>query len=780
MKSYLKFLSRNKLYAAIEFIGLAVSLAFVILIGSYVRQQVRIARGEPEWKHIYAVGVDYDCVQRAPRAGLAGLFKDNIPEIEKATDFCSLGLGGKFDGEALNDAGCIQVSPDFLDMFRIQWVAGDPSSLLTGENVAVSESFAQEFSPDRDIIGRLYEDSRGQKTVTAVYRDLGTSMFNIDNADFLFVIVNATLASAYTWQGGCTCFVQSQEAEDKLIADIDATLESHFRKNYDRDESRTMKNGCYERLDRLYFSDLNDGQDGLMRGNRSLLSMLSAVVLLLLLSAVFNYINLSSALASRRVKEMAIRSVLGASKGQIVWGYLREALLFTVVSTVAAVLLAHAFKPMFSHYVDAKIGYASTVAFSWDSGVGLVALVAGLALAVGLLAGWIPSRIASRFDVIQVVKGDYRVASKRTLSKLFIIFQACLSVLMIAFSLVLERQYSHMINRPLGADIDGLYRQYLVRGSGHEDAVLALPFVEEYGRSDGFPGDPYMVLGVPAEEAGEQLDFAFMQCDTAAFKMFRFEVAEDYHAPGGKGSWLSESAFRRLGLDPSDPVVPEYLQYYLSQIAGVLKDFAVSDAAHVADNRLGVVNVVDPDATRGSLVLRISGDRKAAEKELQELYKRYSLEKNGYEGIPTLSGYMKDKLDDALGEALNYMRLIELFMFLAVLVSLLGLLAMSALYASERTHDIAVRKVFGSTVGTETLRAVREYMILVGIACLFAVPVAVWISRRYLEDYNYRISDYGWIFAVAVLITLVISFASVLWQDLKAARTDPATELKKE
>jgi putative ABC transport system permease protein len=227
-------------------------------------------------------------------------------------------------------------------------------------------------------------------------------------------------------------------------------------------------------------------------------------------------------------------------------------------------------------------------------------------------------------------------------------------------------------------------------------------------------------------------------------------------------------------------VVPEYLQYYLSQIAGVLKDFAVTDAAHVADNRLGVVNVVDPDATRGSLVLRISGDRKAAEKELQELYKRYSLEKNGYEGIPTLSGYMKDKLDEALGEELNYMRLIELFMFLAVLVSLLGLLAMSALYASERTHDIAVRKVFGSTVRSETLRAVREYMILVGIACLIAVPVAVWISRRYLEDYNYRISNYGWIFAVAVLISLAISFASVLWQDLKAARTDPATELKKE
>ena len=781
MRSYLIFLSRNKLYTAIEFIGLAVSLAFLILIGSYVRQQIRIARGEPEWKHIYAIGVDYDCVERAPRGGMAELFKDNIPEIEKASNFCCLGLGGKVGEEELNDADCFQVSPDFFDMFQVNWVAGDPSSLLTGENVAVSEAFAREFSPDQDIVGKVYENDRGrQKTIVAVYRDLGSAMFNTERADFLFVVPNSTLSSAYTWIGGATCFVQSHENEDKLMSDIDATLEAHFRKGFNRDETRKMKNGCYERMDRLYFSELNGGMDGLQKGNKSLLSMLSAVALLLLLSAVFNYINLSSALAGRRVKEMAIRAVLGASKGQIVLDYLKESLLFTAASTLAAVLLAIAFKPVFTHYVDAKVGYVRTVPFSWDLDFGLVALVVGLALFLGLLAGWIPSRIASRFDAIQVIKGDYRLASKRVLSKAFIVFQTGLAVMLIAFSLVLERQYMHMVNRPLGADIDGLYMQYMVRDSGHEDAVLALPFVGESGLSEGFPGSPYMRLGIPAEEAGEPIQFAFIKCDTAAFKMYGFEVLEDFHAPGGKGAWLSESAFRRIGIDPGNPAPPDYLQYYFSQIAGVIKDFAVSDAAHVTDDLVGIVNVVGPSETRGSRILRIIGDRKEAERELQELYKGYSIEKDGYEGLPELNGFMKEKLDSALGEALNYMRLIELFMFLAVLVSLLGLIAMSALYASETTHDIAVRKVFGSTVRAETFRGIRGYMVLVGISCLIAVPLAVWVSRRYLEGFNYRISAYGWVFAVAVFITFVISLASVLWQDLKAARTDPAVELKKE
>jgi putative ABC transport system permease protein len=410
----------------------------------------------------------------------------------------------------------------------------------------------------------------------------------------------------------------------------------------------------------------------------------------------------------------------------------------------------------------------------------MVAAVVGLALLIGLAAGWIPSRIASRFDAIRVIKGDYRTASKRILSKVFIVFQTGLSVLLIALSLVMERQYSHMVHRPLGATVDNLYYQYLVRETGHEDALKALPFVAEMDQTNGFPGRPYMTMSMSDPETGGTISCAFMHCGPDAFRMYGFEVVEDFHAPNGCGYWLSESAFHRFGTDPAEPKMPEILgDWYQGTVAGVVKDFAVTDAAHVDDGLLGILSV-DDDLGARYRVLRIEGDHREAEKELQALYKRFSLERDGYEGIPGLSGFMKDQLDAKLGEAENYMRLIELFMVLAVIVSLLGLLAMSALYASERTHDIAVRKVFGSTVRGETFKAVGEYMLLVAIACLIAVPVAVWLAGKYLEDFNYRISGYGWIFAVAVLIAFVISFASVLWQDLKAAKTNPAIELKKE
>ena len=126
------------------------------------------------------------------------------------------------------------------------------------------------------------------------------------------------------------------------------------------------------------------------------------------------------------------------------------------------------------------------------------------------------------------------------------------------------------------------------------------------------------------------------------------------------------------------------------------------------------------------------------------------------------------------------MRLIEIFMMLSILISLLGLLAMSTYYADEKSRDIAVRKVFGGTVDTEAWRSIRDYMVLVGIACVIAIPIAVYAAQEYLKDFIYRLAGYWWIFVVAVLLSVIIAFVSVLWQTLKAARTNPAVELKKE
>ena len=144
------------------------------------------------------------------------------------------------------------------------------------------------------------------------------------------------------------------------------------------------------------------------------------------------------------------------------------------------------------------------------------------------------------------------------------------------------------------------------------------------------------------------------------------------------------------------------------------------------------------------------------------------------------NGFLTDFYEKALRPARNNMRLMEVFMALALLLSLLDLLAMSTYYADEKAHDIAVRKVFGGTVDSEARRSIREYMLLVGVACLIGIPIAVYATQEYLKDFIYRLEGYWWIFVLTVLLTGLIAFVSVIWQVLKAAKTNPAIELKKE
>ena len=156
------------------------------------------------------------------------------------------------------------------------------------------------------------------------------------------------------------------------------------------------------------------------------------------------------------------------------------------------------------------------------------------------------------------------------------------------------------------------------------------------------------------------------------------------------------------------------------------------------------------------------------------------MEQSGVYEAPWRYGFVRDIFRQQLDPVRRTMRLVELFTILAVLISLLGLLAMSTYFAGENTKQIAIRKVLGSDVTGETWRNVRSYMVMVGIACAIGIPLAIWAARLYLQRFAYRIEGYGWVFIVATVVAVAIAFATVLWQTLKAAKTNPAIELKKE
>ena len=263
-------------------------------------------------------------------------------------------------------------------------------------------------------------------------------------------------------------------------------------------------------------------------------------------------------------------------------------------------------------------------------------------------------------------------------------------------------------------------------------------------------------------------------------------MLEDYHHPLLRSIWVDETAAKAAQVTDTSTFFRNKVGVNgasAEYVGGIVRDFPVESASSSEVSTLNaavIVSNMDEIYFSHGLLIGTVGEDKEYGQQIMKAYEEYRMEQSGVYEAPWRHGFVRDLYRDQLAPARRTMRLLELFTLLAVLISLLGLLAMSTYFAGENTKQIAIRKVFGADVNNETWRNVRNYMILVGIACLTGIPLAVWAARLYLQRFAYRIEGYGWVFAVAAVISMAIALGTVLWQTLKAARTNPAIELKKE
>ena len=374
MKSYLKFLSRNKLYTAIEFFGLAVSLAFVILIGSYVVQQYAVTRENPDGDRIYLPGLPGS-------PGLTYGFPEvvtRIPEIEKVAMLTPLGLPYK-GGEILYGAG---VDRSFFDLFpNHRFVEGNADMISSNSTVIVSASFARK----NDIsVGDHIQLSENELIVGAVLEDVEGSVFRYYEV-YLPVELYKDRYDPFDNFGSTLIFLKVRPGTDREV--LYDKLETVCKEVYPGVYGRSF----FERLELLRFDELffKDTANLFRHGDRKTLRVLLLVGLLLLLSAIFNYVNLSVALTGKRAKEMAVRQVSGASRERIMAKYIGESILFTAVCFGMGLLLAEAFCPM----MNRLLGYPDVpIRIVWSPGYILTYL--GIVIVGGAVCGAIAAMMA--------------------------------------------------------------------------------------------------------------------------------------------------------------------------------------------------------------------------------------------------------------------------------------------------------------------------------------------------------------------------------------------------
>ena len=758
-------MSRNKLYTAIEAVGLAVSLAFVIIIGSYVWQQYAVTWENPDRERVYVPGTP----------GFPALtygFPDaigDIPEIESVSRMCNVVVHPVIRGEN-TEAESVGVEPEFFEICpQFRFVEGSADVLSVPNNAILSASFARKHNLS---VGEALDITGSSYVVGAILEDLkGTVIKPYD------IFLNAAVYKD-EWQpfdnyGSTVTLIKVRPETDRkeLYDKLESVCKDVYSSIYGQAFFEHLE---LSRFDELFFKET----EGFFRhGDKATLRILMLVGLLLLLSAILNYINLSVALTGKRAKEMAVRQLSGASRTGIIWKYLAESISFTAVCFAAGLLLAEAFCPAMNALLNNP---DIPIKIIWSPGYVFAYIV--IILLVGVLCGIFPAMMSGRYNPVDVMKGGYRRRSKMVFSKVFIVLQNALAVIVIALAITMEAQMHKTQERPMNCNIENIF--FLKDFSGEDntplkDALEALPCVRRIGRGSGVPGSINMGQYSTTRD-GQDILYKLIRMDSTAFSMFGFEILEDFHAPQFNSVWFSDKSFAATGFDSDYHDISGTLSRRTKgceQVAGVFKSFPTNNA-NIGEEDYAIVSLMrSEDIPFAGWVIETTPDRKAAKAQIMEAYDNSIKGKQIY---GSLAFWVDENIAEAWKPARNNMRLVEIFMLLSIIIALLGLVAMSTYYADEKSHDIAVRKVFGGTVDTEAQRTIREYMVLVGIACVIGIPIAVYAAQEYLKDFIYRLEGYWWIFVVAVLLTGLIAFVSVIWQVLKAAKTNPAIELKKE
>ncbi len=782
MKSYLIFLKNNKLYSFIEAVGLAFSLAFVVLLGTYIWQQYGVINENPDADRIYIMGTE------ETGAGLSEYEKmifdaDPLPGVEIMARYSFNFMQPVQINDELRLVKGAYVDKEWFELFPYyEMVAGSPELFNDASNVFVSRSFANSLGGEDKAIGITIVDMQNEISyvVAGVMEDFKNTLFQ--NPDILFNARSIWPDGSrlqYSGFGGVYTFTKLAESVDandvkqRMIEPLNDAAPMLFKK---------FKPALYT-IEETYFQ----GKGSLNNADKTMLHILTAIVMALLISAIFNYINLTFALITKRAKEMATRRLVGAGTQDIIFKCILESVFFTVVCFVAAILIAIAFEPTLNSLLVGKNPY-TFVPIDIPLNFGYIAVCLLATVILGTVVGVAPAISASAFQPIDVVKGSFRAKSKMFFSKIFIIVQNTMAVILIAMAILMEVQLAYMHNTPMNANTKNIFyleSEFLESPQMAQplyDALMKNPSVKRVGFGIGVPGHiDHMKAYIAVEDMDENVLVKCITCDSSYFAMLNPQIAENYNTPLSGSLWLGESTARAMNVSDSTEsrIYGSRFGKYAEtdHLGGVIKDIPV------LPNEIGycALEVIDRNDILGpSIIIETVSQSSEVRKSIIETYEQFSKECIGVVLMSQNSGFISEIHETLLAPTVRIIHLVEIFMFLAVILSLLGLVAMSTYFSEQKSKDIAVRKVFGGTVTTETLNSIKSYMLMSCIACIIGTPIAIYIAGKYLEQFKYKIDNTWWIFALAIILALAISLLSVLWQTLKAAHTNPATELKKE
>lgn len=799
LKNYFKIayrsLLKHKGYTFINISGLAVGIASCLLIAFYVQDELSYDRYHENADRIYRVLHAYKDAGEsgnlppAPEefwvwgnAPVGPALAADFPEITKMVQFSGpLNLLFQYGEKRFQEDNVWYIDSTVFDVFSWKLLAGNPNEALVAPNsMVLTENTAKKYFGDRNPIGEtiLLENSRPY-TVTGVMEDVPP------NSHFTFDVLlpmsrlRQLRPGMFNEWGNIDFYTYFLVGDQSDVASLQAQV-PHFLRRHGKDkEGYTI---AFEPMTDAYLHSEADRQPG-PTGSLSNVYIFSSIGLFILLIACINFMNLSTARSVERAKEVGVRKVIGANYTGLIYQFLTESIVLSLLATILALLLTALALPAVQELSGKTFSYG--MLFSLE--VILISLGAGLVL--GVLAGSYPAWFLARYKPAPVLKGDFKSSSSGiALRKGLVVFQFSLSMVLIAGTAIVFSQLDHLRTKDLGFQQE----QMLVIDFGYDTQVRQKietikkeltdhPAVLSASASRAVPGDfiPNAHTEVESSGGGMQegspllyeVDFDFIphfEIEMAAGRAY----SRDFPADTAHSLVLNEAAAKLYGYaNPADAIGKRFSQWGREgTIIGVVKDF----------NFQSLHNNIEPLAlrlsTEGSLSrlsLRVQSDKlPATVAELEQLWGQLAPHR------PFLYSFLDESFNEQYQADLRFGQIFSVFASLAIFIACLGLLGLASFMAKQRTKEIGIRKVLGASVTSIVSLLSKDFLKLVLVAAIFAFPLGWYAMHQWLQDFPYRIDIPLWVFLAAGVIATLIACLTISFQAVKAAMANPVKNLR--
>ena len=806
LRNYLKIawrnLLNNKTFSIINIAGLAIGLACFILIALYVLDEVSFDRYNTKADRIYRVNSDIKLGETDLKLAvcsdpMGATLKNDYPQVEEYVRFFNSN-GSKLikkGNEFITEQRVSHADSTLFKVFTLPAIEGDITTALNEPNtVVITESAATKYFGTTSAVGKVIEtDNKTVYKVTAVIKDLPRNshfnfdfFFSMDNVDYDYGDFLSHNFQTYILLKAGTDYKAFEKNFAQVIENYILPQAKQFMQINSMDDFKKAGNNLSYSLIPLTDIHLYSDRSPELgtNGNIQYVYIFSIAAIFILVIACINFMNLSTARSSKRAKEVGIRKVLGTEKRTLIQQFLTESTLMAIFSLIVAVVIAGAVMPLFNDISSKSLTIQSLPSYR------ILPMLIVLPFIVGMLAGCYPAFFLSSFQPIHVLKGKINAGFKRSfLRSGLVVFQFFISIFLIIGTIVVYKQLQYIQTKKLGFDKEQVL---IINGSGalknnvtaFKDEVLNMPGIVS-GTLSG-----YLPVSASARNGNSYSKDAVMDTKNG-FNMQTWRIDYDYLKTLGMEIVKGRNFSRELGADSSAIIINETTAQLLGYQHPIGQKLYRSNNDGTPDvyNIIGVVRNFHFESLRQNIspLCFILGNSpwlasfKVKSTDIPGLVKQVETKwKSMAPTLPFSYRFLDESFDNMYRVEQRVGKIALSFAVLTILIACLGLFGLATYMAEQRTKEIGVRKVLGATVSNIVNMLSKDFLRLVIISAVFAVPVGWWAMSLWLRDFVYRIEIGWWIFAAAIALAIMIALCTVSFQAIKAALSNPVKSLRTE